>query len=681
MKRIELPKELEPLKNLKQFVIWRYETLPGRSKPTKPPYSPITGNRAESNNPESWGTFEQAAAALERDTTGTYQGIGIMFANGIYGVDLDHCLDSSGRIGNQTAADIVETANSYTEYSPSGTGVHVLLMTDNPGEGIRRHIADPLDGGADDVEAELYFKGRYFTITGRPYGTPQPIQKRTAQGNLIYAAIKQAGDAYTAKKQVQKQPTPAQSAPQPSQTSQIETSLSDREIMQKAFASARGAEISRLWRGDMSAHGDDHSAADMALIDHLAYWTNGDSSAMDRLFRQSGLMREKWDEIHGADTYGNITISKALANFRPYTRPAQISATAPTGNAATQQGNETEPAQKKPTEADPHPDSINRYLSVDIDVDIAGFQRFKNRKSGFYNLDEVAGALYPGLYVVGAISSLGKTTFIHQIADYLAMCGEHVLFFSLEQSRLEMVLKSVSRSTAQIVANGYRMSPSATGSLLRNADLKQLGAVPAITIRGGYSSDLIKQAREWYAQSVGDRMNVIECNFDITVESIREYVTQYIKVNDVRPVIVLDYLQIVPASDPRMDERRKTDHIIRGLKKLQADYDLLLFVVSSLNRSNYLAPIDFESFKESGGIEYTADVVWGLQLSTIHADIFSKDNKLKDKREMIQKAKAAIPRSIELVCLKNRYGVSSYTCNFDYDPRYDYFVPAVDIIT
>lgn len=173
-------------------------------------------------------------------------------------------------------------------------------------------------------------------------------------------------------------------------------------------------------------------------------------------------------------------------------------------------------------------------------------------------------------------------------------------------------------------------------------------------------------------------MNVIQCNFDTTIEAIRDYVEQYMKQNHTRPVVVLDYLQIVPASDPRMDERRKTDHIIRGLKKLQADNDLLIFVVSALNRSNYLAPIDFESFKESGGIEYTADVVWGLQLSVIHSDVFGKDNKIKEKREAIAKAKAAIPRSIELVCLKNRYGVSSYSCNFDYDPRYDLFMPALD---
>ncbi len=96
-------------------------------------------------------------------------------------------------------------------------------------------------------------------------------------------------------------------------------------------------------------------------------------------------------------------------------------------------------------------------------------------------------------------------------------------------------------------------------------------------------------------------------------------------------------------------------------------------MVSSINRANYLNPVDFESFKESGGIEYTADVVWGLQLQILNDDLFSKDNKIKEKRETVRAAKKAIPRKIELLCLKNRYGVSSYSCGFNYYPQFDLF--------
>ena len=88
-----------------------------------------------------------------------------------------------------------------------------------------------------------------------------------------------------------------------------------------------------------------------------------------------------------------------------------------------------------------------------------------------------------------------------------------------------------------------------------------------------------------------------------------------------------------------------------------------------------MTPIDFSSFKESGGIEYTCDVMWGLQLNIMNDELFDKEAKLKAKREAVKKAKIANPRDIELVCLKNRYGVSSYSCRFKYYARYDYFLP------
>jgi replicative DNA helicase len=116
------------------------------------------------------------------------------------------------------------------------------------------------------------------------------------------------------------------------------------------------------------------------------------------------------------------------------------------------------------------------------------------------------------------------------------------------------------------------------------------------------------------------------------------------------------------------------DSIVRGLKKMQGDHGLVVFVISSFNRQNYLTPVDFESFKESGGIEYTADVVWGLQLQILNEPLFDKDKQIKEKREKVKEAKRADPREIELVCLKNRYGWANYSCNFKYYPRCDLFV-------
>ncbi len=303
------------------------------------------------------------------------------------------------------------------------------------------------------------------------------------------------------------------------------------------------------------------------------------------------------------------------------------------------------------------PDNISAYIDDFMGADIDAFKEAKDRKTGFTRLDTQARGLYAGLYVVGAISSLGKTTFCHQIADQLAAAGEDVLFFSLEQSRLELVSKSLSRRTAQ-------------------RDIKT--AVNSLSIRRGYLPERVLKAADEYKQDISDRLSVIEGNFACNISFIGDYIRNYIHRNNKKPVVFVDYLQIL---QPEKDERGRTqttketvDNTVTELKRISREQGLTVFVISSLNRTNYLTPVDFESFKESGGIEYTADVVWGLQLQCMNDDIFDKKESLKAKRAVVKAAKRENPRKIELICLKNRYGISSFSCYFDYYPEFDLFV-------
>lgn len=302
------------------------------------------------------------------------------------------------------------------------------------------------------------------------------------------------------------------------------------------------------------------------------------------------------------------------------------------------------------------PDSMADYISRAFDEDVERFKAASIRKTGFPNLDKVAGGIYPGLYVLGAISSLGKTTFIHQIADQMAGAGEHVLFFSLEQSRFEMASKSLARITA------YRDTRAAVSSL---------------DIRRGCNSYAVQEAQKVYAKLIAPRMSIIEGNFNCNISFIGDYVARYIKKNGRKPIVVVDYLQILDGMDDQKQNTRDiVDTNVRELKRMSRNHDIPVIVISSLNRNNYLAPVDFESFKESGGIEYTADVILGLQLDVMQDDLFNATNKIKEKRDKVREAKAANPRKIQLVCLKNRYGVSSYTADFLYYPANDYFKPA-----
>lgn len=312
-------------------------------------------------------------------------------------------------------------------------------------------------------------------------------------------------------------------------------------------------------------------------------------------------------------------------------------------------------AVKRETTIAIRPYNTRLYIDELMTEDIENFRQSK--ETGFNNLDERTGGLYAGLYVIAAASSVGKTTFALQLADQLAERGEDVLYFSLEQSRLEMVTKSLARRAARKDA---------------------LNAPNSLQIRKGYLPPLVREAAKEYKEAVADRISIIEANFTSDISFIGNEIRQYIHATKKRPVVFVDYLQILQPEEEggrRQTTKEVVDTTIQTLKQLSRNLNLTIFVISSVNRGNYMTPIAFESLKESGGIEYTADVVWGLQLNCLNDELFdNKDTKIKEKRAAIDKAKAEEPRKIELKCLKNRYGKATFSCYYDYYCGNDLFV-------
>lgn len=303
------------------------------------------------------------------------------------------------------------------------------------------------------------------------------------------------------------------------------------------------------------------------------------------------------------------------------------------------------------------PHNLLDYVNTSFKDDWKQYQEYQSRKTGYSNLDAET-SLFPGLYVLGGLSSLGKTTFVHQLADQVAEMGEHVLYFSLEMSRFELISKSLSRGTAKLGSPKKAIS---------SIDIRLNTVCERMEDRELVQKSLVKYA------DTAKNVSVIEGNFDTTVSSMRLEVDRYARTNGVRPVVIIDYLQIIKA-DANYSDKQKIDTVVTDLKRMSRDLNIPVIVVSSLNRSNYLTPIDFESFKESGGIEYTADVVLGLQLECLNEDLFNKRDSVKEKRERVNQAKRENPRQIELVCLKNRNGVN-YRCKFLYHANCDYFIP------
>lgn len=305
----------------------------------------------------------------------------------------------------------------------------------------------------------------------------------------------------------------------------------------------------------------------------------------------------------------------------------------------------------------PRPGNIADYFSSGAYAkDLNKFTQGGNIPTGFTELDlNLGGGLFSGLYVIGATPGLGKTTFCLQIADNIAGSSRPVMFFSLEQSRLELVTKSISRTARKMYPNSQR-------------ELKN-----SLQIRKGYTSDATAGALQKYRETVAPHMHIIEGNFETNIDTIRATVQRYISRNTIRPAVIIDYLQIVkPGKGSKArDTRAAVDEVLTELKRMSRDFEIPVICISTLNRTNYSKTMGLESFKESGGVEYTADVAIGMQYEII-SELDGKNE--NSDREAVNAEKNKTERKIVLICLKNRYGKGYFQIKYKYFPIFDYFI-------
>ena len=276
------------LSALPQWICWRLEPDPKGEKPKKVPYDPKSGRKASSTNPQTWATLTEAQAAC---TKFMFTGIGFVFteASGIVGVDIDHCRNEDGSF-NEPAQAILDKQPSYTEISPSGSGLHIFYHGTMPGKGNKNSTSG----------VEMYATGRYFTMTGqRLEGAPDAIADGTKALPWIH-------ETYVAKKKAERKPKTKKAV--------RAVSLTDEQVLEKAQASQGGADFTELWEGRWKGKFGSQSEADLSLCCTLAFWTGKSKEQMDRLFRMSKLYRDKWDKVHHADgaTYGEETLTQAI---------------------------------------------------------------------------------------------------------------------------------------------------------------------------------------------------------------------------------------------------------------------------------------------------------------------------------------------------------------------------------
>lgn len=273
----------DKMKECPHWIDWKLESE-DHERPTKIPYC-VRGGRASVSDPQTWATFEDAVQALQ---TGAYNGIGFVFTGTPFiGVDIDGCINTETGEITPEAQDALDTLHSYTEISQSGTGFHVILEGQLP-DGRRRHGA-----------FEMYGEGspRYFAMTGDVWGENAEIRADQEAIDTVHQKYIEPPTKQDIKR---------------CQVSPDSPILSDQEIIKRASAAKNGEKFTSLWAGDTTGYENDDSRADLALCGLLAFWCQRDPARIDQLFRQSGLMRPKWDEMRGRDTYGNLTIEEAV---------------------------------------------------------------------------------------------------------------------------------------------------------------------------------------------------------------------------------------------------------------------------------------------------------------------------------------------------------------------------------
>lgn len=274
----------DEMKKLMQWVCWSAvsdSSRPGKIK--KVPINAKTGGQAQSNNSDTWCSFDLAVTESSK-----YSGIGFMFDNGYFGVDIDNAEDAIDEYrrgeSDNIVAEFINTLGSYSEYSVSGNGIHIICKGSLPEHGRRKN------------NIEMYQSGRFFIMTGKTASEYNQVSDCTERIKPLHE--KHIGGGIEPVKRLE--------------VNQVPLTLNEYEIIQLAENSKQGSFFRALYSGNWQQYYTSQSEADMAFCCILAFWCRCDESLMDSIFRSSGLMRSKWDRKQSGSTYGQVTLEKAI---------------------------------------------------------------------------------------------------------------------------------------------------------------------------------------------------------------------------------------------------------------------------------------------------------------------------------------------------------------------------------
>lgn len=305
-------------------------------------------------------------------------------------------------------------------------------------------------------------------------------------------------------------------------------------------------------------------------------------------------------------------------------------------------------------------DRKSKKIDESIDSELDNFfKRIDENKNllistGIKKVDEVLdGGLMSGLYILGSMPSFGKTTFINQIADNVSKQDHDVLFFSFEMSKYELIAKSLSRKM-------FLINPKESKTISTRKIMKKL-----------YNKDIMNKALEEYKGNISKKMFIIEGNFEMGVKEIRMQIEKHIRSGKRRPIVFVDYIQIIKPINFNMTDKEKNDYNILELKRIARDFNITIVAISSIDRNCYLKEAAYENFKDTENVEYTADVILYLQFKNFLEEFNNHDE--YEKMEKSNNLKSKYIRKLELVLLKDRNGPAFNVGEIYYYPVNNYF--------
>lgn len=547
---------------------------------------------------ENWLTYEEAIQKMKKGFD-----IGIVAGNGLSVIDIDGCIDSNGNI-SAMAKDIIESMNSYTEYSKSQHGIHIYYYGTLPNE-LRKKIAG----------LEFYSEKHIFVVTGDIYpGSSTSVHDRQDIALMLHQRYMQGDKSILNNGNI--------------------SSEKDDDLLRLLECNSNFKTLANMPVHPSEDNPNDetnNSVVDLNLCRIVAEYTADKEQIKRILINHTERYRGKWTYNK---KYLDTTIDKVIK--ARYNKPENLSKIRTFLDSFDQ-------------------DNDIYYITNKYHHDIEDNKKSSHGKTGFSEWDLKSGGLYSGLYVVAGAPSAGKTTFCLQLAMQLAELKKHVLYFSLEQKKDEIISKN-------IVYQYHKNCIDSNENVMSNV------------IRYGNFEEERAKGESLYLEKVADYLTIKEASFNTTIKQINSYINLYISRKNIKPIIIIDYFQLISNDGVYThDERIKINQVMCDLKNMQKELNIPVLAICSINRDSYLKPITYKSLKESGQIEFSANVILALELDIYHDKEF-RGKKEEEKQEYYDKKEAKIPREIVLRCIKNRSGCKHYECKFKYYPHKEIFV-------